>query len=273
MVLFSSWKRSLGISTQRCSEPPGAEWVPSSPIETAPCGVNLLSSLPDLLCFCVFCSFFSAWDTARIWYLMENSRGPWTFLQCLVVCCLFHCLKPWFPKVSCSCFQGGWYFQIYPSCASSRRGTHRICIVHCSRKAQQSDMHLLSWAQGHLCYSPAGPLQEKKCSCFVLTERDQHKLEICMPVSTAKCLAARQSAVLVTLCNSAVSFDLFSKMCLFLFVHQRTVEAFLLLYSSWFKQALLRFSVTAWIVWRDLGDKQQFACRARRSVCSLQPEM
>lgn len=141
--------------------------------------------------------------------------------------------------------------------------------VHCSRRAQQSDMYLLPWGQGHLCCSPVGPLWEKKCSCSVLTDRDQHKLEICMSISTAKCLAARRSALLVMLCNFAASFDLYYKMCLFLFVHQRTLEAFLLLYFSWFEQALSKFSMTAWIVWRDLGAKQQFACRAMQCCSPL----
>lgn len=96
---------------------------------------------------------------------------------------------------------------------------------------------------------------------------------ICMPISSAECCAARQHAVLVAPNNFAASFDLFYEKCLFLSVNQRTREAFLLLHSSWFKQARFRFSLTARIVWKDLGDKQEFACRAQESVHAKQPKI
>lgn len=96
---------------------------------------------------------------------------------------------------------------------------------------------------------------------------------VCMPVSSAECLAARPNAMLVVLNNFAASFDLFYEMRLFLLVNQRTLGAFLLLYSPWFKQARSRFSVTARIVWKDLWDKQEFACRAQESVHVKQPKI
>lgn len=79
-------------------------------------------------------------------------------------------------------------------------------------------------------------------------------------------------AVLVMPYTKAASFDLFCKMCLFLFVTQR-IEAFLLLHSSWFKQAHFKCSPTVWIVWKGSWDKQEFACRACESVHSKQPKI
>lgn len=136
-----------------------------------------------------------------------------------------------------------------------------------SRQVQPGQVHLLF--QGSRCVhcSSAELVCQRKCSYCALTARDEHIPGVGVPVSAAECLLY---AVLLMLYTRAASFQLFCQMCLF--VAQR-IKAFLLLHSSWFKQAHLKGSLTAQIIWKDSRDKQEFACRACDSVHSKQPKI
>lgn len=112
-----------------------------------------------------------------------------------------------------------------------------MCVHH-RGQVQQQCVHLLFQWSRHVSYSPTELVLKKKSSCFVLAERDKRILGVCMLVRTAKCLVGSH------ICNGA-SLDLFCKMSSFLFMNQRTLEAFLLLHSSWFQQAHFRHSLTA----------------------------
>lgn len=78
-------------------------------------------------------------------------------------------------------------------------------------------------------------------------------------------------ATFVTRCTSAASLHLSCKICFFLFMNERTRQAFLLLHSSCFKQAHFKRGLPARTVWKGLWDKQEFSCGACESVRSKQP--
>lgn len=143
------------------------------------------------------------------------------------------------------------------------------CVCH-SRQVQQNYTHLL--------FSGRDVFATVQQSLF--GRRNPVALSLQKEISTSLVFACQSVllsvllyAMFVMLYTSAASFDLFYKMCFFLFVNQRTLEAFLLLYSSWFKQAHFKCSLTAQTVWKDLWDKQAFACRACESVHSKQPKI
>lgn len=83
-----------------------------------------------------------------------------------------------------------------------------------------------------------------RSSAVILPLQKEINMSLVFMCQSALLSVVLDAVLMYVMYTKAASFELFCKMCLFLFVTQR-IEAFLLVHSSWFKQAHFKCSLTA----------------------------